>query len=579
MIVYDNNKEYRNLQEQVAKNQDDIETIKQALGNALPDPIEGPQGEPGERGPAGPEGPRGNTIKTVGLPLPSPNDFKEGDLALVIVSPEVGNLYKVTAGRWVLQCNIRGAQGVPGPKTQVIVNPVDPATDVMYKLKIDGVTYDFDTGYVRCIGAPASTTLTNAEKQTILGGCFVNGEFLGYTNPVFFPATQSGSYYYGVIMGPYNGTSYTIIGQYQINPDNSIVERGVYGNIELRCLAVLNGKTFPQYPNSSGDGNKYDFIYGGDGELYWHRHGNVDNLTLSYNNSTILEAYADDPLSVDIDGPGGASDLNFNDFNSINLLTQGSGQVNIGIQDQGGDLYVYGDAEVDGGLYVGASLRVGNDITVDNDINVAGDVQCDTLNCDNQALFNNDVQVTGDFNVHGNIAAFDGNNNLTVKIDPQNAIVYSYTGFQQYDSVAQTYKKVNDLSQIVDSDGHRRFQSFGLTMNNISGITWGYCDCVLNGHELKIVISGQVANGTSLAITDWGSVILPTWIYQVLQPVIPNSDYLSVDHFSAYYNDWNTVYMELAPYKSSGNELGFYFIQTPSFSQDATFRYEQSFII
>ena len=554
MIVYDNNKEYRNLQEQVAKNQDDIETIKQTLGNALPDPIEGPQGEPGERGPEGPEGPRGNIIKTVGLPLPSPSGFKEGDLALVIVSPEVGNLYKVTAGRWVLQCNIRGAQGVPGPRTQVVVNPVDPATDVMHKLKIDVVTYDFDTGYVRCIGAPASTTLTDAEKQTILGGCFINGNFLGYKNPVFFPATQSGSYYYGTFMGPYNGTSYTIMGQYQINPDNSIVERGVYGNIELRCVEVINGKQVPHYPVDNR--SPYYLKQGANGELGWTPSIDFDMLHAMYTpagqttSTDWFEAYVEDDDNFTIDYSNSSGYINF-----------------------GGNIYVNNN------LTVNNSIRVNNDVTVDNDINCGGDVSCDTIHCDNQAYFNNDIEVDGDCNVYGNIAAFDGNNNLTLKLDPQNAIVYAYTGFQQYDSTAQTYKKVNDISQIVDEDGHRRFQSFGLTMNTIPGITWGYCDCVLNGHELKIVISGQVTNGTTLGITDWGNVTLPTWIYQVLQPVIPNSDYLSVDSFRAYYSDWNSVYMELAPYKSSGNELGFYFIQTPSFGQDALFRYEQSFII
>lgn len=580
MIVYDNNKEYRNLQEQVAKNQDDIETIKQALGNALPDPIEGPQGEPGERGPEGPEGPRGNTIKTVGLPLPSPTGFKEGDLALVIVSPEVGNLYKVTAGRWVLQCNIRGAQGVPGPKTQVIVNPIDPATDVMYKLKIDGVTYDFDTGYVRCIGAPSSTTLTNAEKAHILSGCFINGNFLGYKNPVFFPATQSGSYYYGTFIGPYNGTSYTIIGQYQINPDNTIVERGVYGNIEVRGLAVLNGKEFPQYPIPSGVMS--DLIFGGDGELYWHEHGNVDNLKFDYQGSTICEAYAGDANTVEIDGPGGASDLNFNYFNTVNLLTQGSGQVNIGVQDEGGDLYVYGDAEVDGGLYVGSSLTVGNDINVNNDIHVAGDVQCDTLNCDNQALFNNDIEVNGDCNVHGNIAAFDGNNNLTVKIDPQNAIIYSYTGFEQYDSTTQGYRKVNDLSQIVDSNGNKRFVELTPIMNTFSDIHWGYCAAIINGCELNIIISGTVDAGTQLSVTDWGSVVLPAWVFQQLQPIIPNSSYVSVNNFSAYYSDWNGENFEIAAYKTGTNELAFYFIQTPYIDPakgNVTFRYQVTFTL
>lgn len=66
MIVYDNDKTYRNLQEQVGKNKDDILEIKQGLGSALPSPIAGPEGPQGEQGEVGPQGPKGNSIYTSG---------------------------------------------------------------------------------------------------------------------------------------------------------------------------------------------------------------------------------------------------------------------------------------------------------------------------------------------------------------------------------------------------------------------------------------------------------------------------------------------------------------------------------
>lgn len=53
-------KEFRNLQEQVGKNKDDIEEIKQSLGSALPDPIPGPQGEQGPQGEKGDKGDKGD---------------------------------------------------------------------------------------------------------------------------------------------------------------------------------------------------------------------------------------------------------------------------------------------------------------------------------------------------------------------------------------------------------------------------------------------------------------------------------------------------------------------------------------
>lgn len=55
-----NDKELRNLQEQVGKNKDDIEEIKQSLGSALPDPIPGPQGEQGPQGEKGDKGDKGD---------------------------------------------------------------------------------------------------------------------------------------------------------------------------------------------------------------------------------------------------------------------------------------------------------------------------------------------------------------------------------------------------------------------------------------------------------------------------------------------------------------------------------------
>lgn len=562
-----------------------VEQIEQSMGSALPDPIEGPQGGQGPQGERGPEGPKGSGIIGLYNQVPGFSVGHDGDWCLVKQNDMLGydvKLYRKMNGKWFDQnVSLKGPTGPVGPQggTEIEPNPVGSPTDTLNTVEIDGTIFDITTALnsicVHRMVAPSSTTLTADERDQILGGIFIEGDFLGYKNPIMLPATQSGSYYYGTFIGPYNGTSYTIIGQYQINPDNSIVERGVYGNIELRCLAVLNGKAFPQYPNSSGDGNKYDLIYAGDGELYWHRHGNVDSLQIG----SELEVYAADSTTVEVDGPGGASDLNFNNFNTINLLTQGSGQVNIGVQDEGGDLYVYGDGEVAGDFNVDASLRVGNDVTVDNDINCSGDVACDTIHCDNQAQFNNDIEVNDDCHVHGNGNYYDASNNLTIKVDPQNGEVYAYTGFEQYDSTAQTYKKVNDLSQIVDSNGNRRFRELTLTMNSISGVHWGYCAAVINGCELNIIISGTVDAGTTLSITDWGSVILPAWIYQQLQPIIPNSTYLSVNNFSGYYSDWNSVYMEIAPYKAGGNELAFYFIQTPTFSQDAAFRYQVTFTL
>lgn len=102
------NKEFRNLQEQVLQNANDLQEIKQSLGDSLPNPIPGPQG------PVGPQGPQGvpgqNVNFTVGTNLPA--SANTGDLHLKFN----GELYMFTPLGWTLRTNLKGPQGVKGEK-------------------------------------------------------------------------------------------------------------------------------------------------------------------------------------------------------------------------------------------------------------------------------------------------------------------------------------------------------------------------------------------------------------------------------------------------------------------------------
>lgn len=101
------NKEFRNLQEQVLKNADDLEQIKQSLGTALPNPIPGPQGPMGRPG-IGQKGERGS-IWTVGTDFPA--SPRENDIHL-----KESEVYQYTKGKWVLYGSIKGNQGIPGSR-------------------------------------------------------------------------------------------------------------------------------------------------------------------------------------------------------------------------------------------------------------------------------------------------------------------------------------------------------------------------------------------------------------------------------------------------------------------------------
>ena len=142
-------KKFLNEQEAYLYCLEQIKIIKQSLGNALPDPIQGPQGETGADGPRGPEGPKGNGIYGCTAALPSATAYQEGDMYLLFN----GQLYKKINGNWVMQTTLKGPQGpvgLPGG-SEVIANPADAATDELNKVKIDETTYnikDFTTSQV-----------------------------------------------------------------------------------------------------------------------------------------------------------------------------------------------------------------------------------------------------------------------------------------------------------------------------------------------------------------------------------------------------------------------------------------------
>lgn len=101
------NKEFRNLQEQVLKNANDVEEIKQSLGTALPNPIPGPQGPVGESI-TGPRGERG-AIWTVGTDFPASPKLYDMHL-------KGTDVYQYNGTKWVLYRSIQGTQGLPGAK-------------------------------------------------------------------------------------------------------------------------------------------------------------------------------------------------------------------------------------------------------------------------------------------------------------------------------------------------------------------------------------------------------------------------------------------------------------------------------
>ena len=96
-----NGKKFLNEQEAICYLLNEVQTLKQSLGSALPDPIEGPQGPTGATGATGPQGERGTGVFGCSAVLPSPTAYKEGDFYVLFN----GDLYKKispgsSAPRW-----------------------------------------------------------------------------------------------------------------------------------------------------------------------------------------------------------------------------------------------------------------------------------------------------------------------------------------------------------------------------------------------------------------------------------------------------------------------------------------------
>lgn len=298
MIVIDE-KEYRNLQEQVGYLTEQLKQIKQAMGEALPDPIPGPTGATGPQGETGPQG-RTPYIGFGYGPLPD-TGYENGDIYIARgngVGVTKGNLYLRVNNTWQLMLNLVGPQGPQGLDggSQVIANPVEGYSDFLNKIDIDGVIYGIPTGnYVKYISPPESTVLTDEELNNIANGVFINGEYLGFKNPVLFPCGEDNGYYYGVLIGPRVGTYTTKIKNYAIvKATKTIIVDTAYDSIQLENIYQLNGVTIPNYPNSPI--RSQILVFGTNNQLSWEKRDELwlhkIHITLTSGDEIWIDIYA-----------------------------------------------------------------------------------------------------------------------------------------------------------------------------------------------------------------------------------------------------------------------------------------------
>ena len=108
-----------------------------------------------------------------------------------------------------------------------------------------------DTHYVKILPAPESTTLTDEQIDMIKGGTFVEGEFIGFKNPVLLPPRETEEYLVGIIMGDFESGSVNAITTYRITKATKVIQASS-GSFNIAQLSYVNGKRIPDYPASTG---------------------------------------------------------------------------------------------------------------------------------------------------------------------------------------------------------------------------------------------------------------------------------------------------------------------------------------
>lgn len=150
---------------------------------------------------------------------------------------------------------------------------------------------------VKIMPAPASTTLTDDEITQIINGIHINGTFLGYVNPVLFPArVTDATYYLGLLCGA-SENAVAVERVYRINKTTKVIDAAPYTSSVFSVngkayiyIASLNNATFPE-TNPSGT-EPYDLTIANGIYSFRERIYEYANMYLS-NNATAVSLTAD----------------------------------------------------------------------------------------------------------------------------------------------------------------------------------------------------------------------------------------------------------------------------------------------
>ena len=125
----------------------------------------------------------------------------------------------------------------------------------------DNLLAKLGTKYVIKMTAPANpNSLADGEVAKIIKGCFIEGTFLNFVNPVLFPATERTNDYVGLIIGQDDTNGLTTLCQYRLyKSDKKIIAIDDYklvfnrGGNQLQIVGniAIKGKLLADIPNDA----------------------------------------------------------------------------------------------------------------------------------------------------------------------------------------------------------------------------------------------------------------------------------------------------------------------------------------
>lgn len=135
------------------------------------------------------------------------------------------------------------------------------------------------------------------------------------------------------------------------------------------------------------------------------------------------------------------------------------------------------------------------------------------------------------------------------------------------------------MENIVDSEGHKRFQEWDLTPSSNPGITMTYAKASLSGTHFMVVIAGDLANEAVFGNGETLASInnLPDWILSKIVPVWGDV-WVERKETNAYAADW-TVQSFFCGLNKSSNYLGIGKLGALTLNADRKFRIQFDLLI